>query len=415
MPFADYTDFDDCVSKNQDKDDPDAYCATIQRNVEGKSITAFLKSAVKAIEDLFKPKQVHPHGDHVCVCSKCGKEVTVGAGEKCNEQVCPDCGGPMTAKTAGEFRGSSSFTLTKDVDGRLRWFGFVSGNFKDRDKEVFPAEVHQEYVQFLDRTKQYPELWVWHSPGSRFGKADWAEYDHGFLMMSGLVDQGKETTAEAIAAMPDQGMSHGFKFHYREPGVIGFYRTYEVSVLPLSFAAFPWTRIEILNKETSMRPEKRAYLESVLGKDRVAEIETQADALQKSLVAAGVDWKEFDPHPVEALKAEDLLKAFKDTDEYKALAGLPAKLETMTKGQLDVTAIFDASIKALQSENAALKEQIKKSQDELVAATLRPRANVTPASQRKDTVVPDGDPLAEAKPRLPIDSKLAASVGAVFK
>lgn len=34
-PFAGYKDFDDCVSKNQDKKDPQAYCGTIKRKVEG--------------------------------------------------------------------------------------------------------------------------------------------------------------------------------------------------------------------------------------------------------------------------------------------------------------------------------------------------------------------------------------------
>ena len=34
-PFADYKDFDDCVSRNQDKDDPKAYCAEIMHRVEG--------------------------------------------------------------------------------------------------------------------------------------------------------------------------------------------------------------------------------------------------------------------------------------------------------------------------------------------------------------------------------------------
>lgn len=35
-PFAGYSNFDDCVSKNRDKQDPKAYCATIMRQVEGK-------------------------------------------------------------------------------------------------------------------------------------------------------------------------------------------------------------------------------------------------------------------------------------------------------------------------------------------------------------------------------------------
>lgn len=36
MPFAGYQDFDACVAANQDKDDPQAYCATIMRDAEGK-------------------------------------------------------------------------------------------------------------------------------------------------------------------------------------------------------------------------------------------------------------------------------------------------------------------------------------------------------------------------------------------
>jgi len=39
-PFADYSSFADCVSKNKDKDDPEAYCATIMRNTEGKDVNA---------------------------------------------------------------------------------------------------------------------------------------------------------------------------------------------------------------------------------------------------------------------------------------------------------------------------------------------------------------------------------------
>ncbi len=36
-PFAGYTNFADCVSKNQDKNNPEAYCAAIKKKVEGKA------------------------------------------------------------------------------------------------------------------------------------------------------------------------------------------------------------------------------------------------------------------------------------------------------------------------------------------------------------------------------------------
>ena len=37
IPFGDYKNFADCVSKNQNKDDPEAYCATIQKKAEGEN------------------------------------------------------------------------------------------------------------------------------------------------------------------------------------------------------------------------------------------------------------------------------------------------------------------------------------------------------------------------------------------
>jgi len=36
MPFGEYKDFDDCVKKNQDKEKPEAYCATIEKKITGK-------------------------------------------------------------------------------------------------------------------------------------------------------------------------------------------------------------------------------------------------------------------------------------------------------------------------------------------------------------------------------------------
>jgi len=39
MPFSNYKDFKDCVSKNQDKDNPEVYCATIERKIKGEKLT----------------------------------------------------------------------------------------------------------------------------------------------------------------------------------------------------------------------------------------------------------------------------------------------------------------------------------------------------------------------------------------
>jgi len=60
-PFADYTDFDDCVAKNKGKvDDPEAYCADIKRKVEGETVKeiydpgrAYIR-AIKTLERISK-------------------------------------------------------------------------------------------------------------------------------------------------------------------------------------------------------------------------------------------------------------------------------------------------------------------------------------------------------------------------
>ena len=58
---------------------------------------------------------VHPHGEHICVCSECGEEITVEANIKCNTQTCPKCDGPMVAQTAGERRGKSEESMKDEL------------------------------------------------------------------------------------------------------------------------------------------------------------------------------------------------------------------------------------------------------------------------------------------------------------
>lgn len=53
MPFGEYEDFAECVRKNKDKADPEAYCATIKQNIEGKmtKVSATMKVSVEATDE----------------------------------------------------------------------------------------------------------------------------------------------------------------------------------------------------------------------------------------------------------------------------------------------------------------------------------------------------------------------------
>ncbi len=53
MPFGEYEDFSDRVNKNKDKQDPEAYCAAIKRQTEGKmtKVSATMKVSVEATDE----------------------------------------------------------------------------------------------------------------------------------------------------------------------------------------------------------------------------------------------------------------------------------------------------------------------------------------------------------------------------
>jgi len=52
MPFAGYDDFDACVAANGDKDDPEAYCAAIKRQIEGAdALTDTDREAIQASDE----------------------------------------------------------------------------------------------------------------------------------------------------------------------------------------------------------------------------------------------------------------------------------------------------------------------------------------------------------------------------
>jgi len=68
---------------------------------------AEIEKSYKKVKDKWVAKEaVHPHGEHICVCPECDKEITVAEDIKCNTQNCPECKTRMRAKEIGERRES---------------------------------------------------------------------------------------------------------------------------------------------------------------------------------------------------------------------------------------------------------------------------------------------------------------------
>lgn len=95
LPFGEYESFEDCVAKNQDKDDPAAYCAVIQRQIEGGESTklpfklflfaeAFNLTGNKVSGIAIHPKKIwHPEEgkEHVYLQDELKKAATTLAGK----------------------------------------------------------------------------------------------------------------------------------------------------------------------------------------------------------------------------------------------------------------------------------------------------------------------------------------------
>lgn len=61
MPFAGYDDFDDCVAKNQDKADPEAYCGKIKSETE-MGVTDLEEVRRARVFQMAQSRSRHPAG-----------------------------------------------------------------------------------------------------------------------------------------------------------------------------------------------------------------------------------------------------------------------------------------------------------------------------------------------------------------
>lgn len=284
----------------------------------------------------------------------------------------------------------SSFKVIKDTKGQWRWVALVTNNFRDKDHppEIFTEAAHKDFVSYLDKGGTMPALWLWHEPGTKFGQADWADYTDGFLIQSGTIEAGKEAITERLSKMDNLGVSHGYHFLYddAEKGEIGWYRSFETSVLPAHRAANPWASIEFLKGESekAMDKQKRDWLVSILGEDAVKGIEADAKARSDNLKNLGIESKSDDGkttatiptgagpaatgQPIQ-VDVKALAEAFANSEGFKSLTTRLTALEgTVTRlNQTDdakVAAMFQA--KSADARNGAKGHVASQSSDNIV-------------------------------------------------
>jgi hypothetical protein len=217
--------------------------------------------------------------------------------------------------------------ITKAADGRRLMLMVTSNSYKDREDEAVATKALKEYVNDAwNRVegKCLPDnvMQFWH--GGDIGDTVWCDTEGPFLLevhkerpnkRINIARKGSPPVYTTIKAVwdyletnPDNiewGASHGFEFFKRHKSADGTYhriRKFESSVLPLQWAANPYTFAGVAE---DMEPRDK-LLNQMVGDRTGKAFRKGARALEKVLAARGLQHKERRSDATEKGLVEDL-------------------------------------------------------------------------------------------------------------
>lgn len=305
---------------------------------------------------------------------------------------------------------TNSVIIEKDSTGTWRAVMYPTNNFKDTDGEILSEAAHQEYVEWVNKNMDLAPVFVsWHIPETvRKNRVDFVDYESGFLLMSAPLEKEEAAGLLRVQEMCDLGMSHGTFALERDPAnpkIITKYRMVEVSDLPITKAANPFTDFSVVSKEMTMNDiDKLQYLTGLLGEEKAKEFFDKAGLKQKALQNAGVEEKEKStpenppvspaPPAAPAVQSVDLDAIFKEVETRLDVPGLQ-QFVTEAQSAMEKIPLLEALVK----EKAA-------SADDALADKIAPRITQkmawTRPSQSADNVADenkeDDKTLIKAKP-----------------
>jgi len=311
-------------------------------------------------------------------------------------------------------KSNSAVVIEKDKSGNWRAVMWPTNNFIDWDGDILSESAHLEFVEWVNKNMDCsPVFMTWHKPGTmRKNRTDFVGYESGFLIMSAPLEEREAAALLKAQTLTDIGMSHSafaMERDKNDPRVVTKYRMFEVSDLPLKYAANPFTDFETLLKEADMSAkdlDTQAYLATILGEEEAKKYIAKAGIKQKALQDAGVENKEKKEEPPAPAA---VVSTTPDVD-----AIFEKVLERVSK-ELDVNGLNEylTDLQASASKVEVLEELVKnlaKSREDDLVEMIEPPATKTMvwqkarASQRKETVLEDGkeddETLKKAKPEL---------------
>jgi hypothetical protein len=211
------------------------------------------------------------------------------------------------------------------------------------------------------------------------------------MISGGFFYKGHEAEAEALAATPDLGVSHGYEYGEKDlqaDGSYRSYRTFEISPLPRHRAANNATLfLTELREENTMAfaKEKRDFLVGIHGEKAVKSMEDQLAAAATGMKGMGISFKDFTPEPdTTATNASAANAASASSvslvDTAAGAKGTPADLTTLfaEAATVAVKEILQASLAPIADRLAAVETGMKEfgmaDQERFAERSFRPRA-----------------------------------------
>lgn len=307
----------------------------------------------------------------------------------------------------------TSTAFFKDESGQWWMIGIYSNRFEDRHGDIIPQTAHDEYAAWLKSSDFKPVITVLHQPRlpKEFWLMMWQAYQddiptlneivrtvyadyalgevvrivplNGFMSVVAKIFPHRQAQAEALSAMKDLGMSHGFIAAKEDDKVIAAYRSFEFTVLPRERAANLWTQplFSEVKQAMPISKEDRTFLEGIGFPSDVLDKGTE-EMFQR--LAPILKFKEIaDPPPAETPVETPATTPSAEYSDIRAqlikdlnLEGLQTVLTQMTKQIEDLTALTKTQAAVL----ATLETQTKSlSQDEDARIASQFQAPVWPA------------------------------------
>jgi transcription termination factor NusB len=290
----------------------------------------------------------------------------------------------------------TGFSIEKQADGSYRWLAVYSNKYRDRDHppEIISEESHLAFIKAVESgAVDYPELWLWHIPGTRIGQADFLTYADGFAIAGGTIDEQHSDKARKLSQIPDLGVSHGMphwslKRRADDPSVIDRHITSEISPLDMDAAANLLTGFILEDKDmANIKQNQLDFLRRLGYSDEAIEnlgktVEAKAAEAQEMELESK---NQEDAAEGDAVEEEEVVDAATETDEEVVAEAEEEEVKSTDDLRTEVAEAMAEMVKGVNDAIEDLRSAIQPTLEEM--QVLKERMDQIERS--------DGDKIAE--------------------